>query len=109
MAGFQSLLAVNPEDSPVAALAGTVQLLKDRISSSTGCIIEPHAFYAHGNSGKAGARRRFGAGGAGAVFAPGAMDQNGFVLVPLVFSAHVTDAGLTLREAMAFAAFCRCG
>jgi len=37
------------------------------------------------------------------------MDQNGFVLVPLVFSAHVTDAGLTLREAMAFAAFCRCG
>ncbi|HLH42996.1 MAG TPA: decaprenyl-phosphate phosphoribosyltransferase [Bryobacteraceae bacterium] len=32
--------------------------------------------------------------------------KNGFVLVPLVFSAHLTDARLMMREAAAFAAFC---
>jgi 4-hydroxybenzoate polyprenyltransferase len=32
--------------------------------------------------------------------------KNGFVLAPLVFSAHLTDRRLTMREAAAFAAFC---
>ena len=32
--------------------------------------------------------------------------KNGFVLVPLVFSAHLADAGLMMRESVAFAAFC---
>src|SRR5215471_2693874 len=32
--------------------------------------------------------------------------KNGFVLAPLVFSAHLTNPLLTLREAVAFAAFC---
>jgi len=32
--------------------------------------------------------------------------KNGFVLIPLIFSAHLTDARLTIREAVAFAAFC---